>query len=288
MFRFTCSYALYRINVVDRSTPLLFEGLASSDGWDVLNQALVDDCNQESELTFVHPKFSGKKYERHHVLPACYGFASINIGRYKANNDFASVMFNLASENYSPYMVIMNYKRAFPNPDVLACMVAKALNSKMGNIEVTFEPWVPAKGEKVYWSADCMCTFDACNKASTDVIKKNFGYEQVKKKSAKRKMNDFCSYIKDGYGEKVTKWIGKEIKDKNEPIDMMRPMRAFMELKFFKKKPPMEVFTAHYRKEGMIKISSYNGYMYIKNNKYSEDEEYEDTKRRVLRDFGQV
>lgn len=286
MFKFSCTYALYKIKVVDKTTPLLFEGLASTDGWDALNQALVDDCNQERELSFVHPKFAGKRYGRRHVLPACYGFASINIGRYRVNNDFASVMINLASENYPPYMVIMNYKRAFPNPDVLVSMVANALNSVMRNVEVTFEPWMPANGEKVYWCADCMCTFDACNKASTDVVKKTFGYEQVKKKTAHRKMNDFGSYIRDNLGDKVTKWIGKEITDKTDPIDMMRPMRAFRELKFFIKKPPMEVFTTKYHKEGMIKISSYNGYMYMKNDKYSEDEAYEDTKRRIKKDFG--
>jgi hypothetical protein len=133
-----------------------------------------------------------------------------------------------------------------------------------------------------------MCTFDACNAASNDVEKKTFGYEQVKKKPAKRKVYDFCRYIKDGCEDKVAKWIGKEIKDKNEPIDMMRPMRAFRKLKFFKKKPPMEVFTAKYRKEGMISLSSYNGYMYIKNDRYSEDDEYADTISRIKKDFGLV
>lgn len=288
MFKFSCTYALYKIKVVDKTTPLLFEGLASTDGWDALNQALVDDCNQERELSFVHPKFAGKRYGRRHVLPACYGFASINIGRYRVNNDFASVMINLASENYPPYMVIMNYKRAFPNPDVLVSMVANALNSVMRNIEVTFEPWVPANGEKVYWCADCMCTFDACNKASTDVVKKTFGYEQVKNRTAHRKMNDFGSYIKDGCEEKVINWIAKEIKNDDQPIDMMRPMRAFMILQFFKKKPPMEVFTAQYRKEGKIKLASYNSYMYIKNNKYKEDMAFEDTIKRIKKDFGLV
>jgi hypothetical protein len=287
-FKFLCNYALYKIKVVDKISPLIFEGLSSPDGWDALNKALIDDCNQEIELNLVHPKFASKKYERRHVLPACRGFASLTIGRYQTNNDYASVMINLASKNYPPYMVVMNYKRVFTNPDVLTCMLANALNSNMGNIEVSFEPWVPAKGEKVYWSADCMCTFDACNAASNDVVKKTFGYEQVKKKPTKRKVDDICRYIKDGYEDKVAKWIGKEIKDKNEPIDMMRPMRAFRKLKFFKKKPPMEVFTAKYRKEGMISLSSYNGYMYIKNDRYSEDDEYADTISRIKKDFGLV
>lgn len=287
MFIFNCNYALFKIKVVDKTTPSLqFEGFESSDGLDALSKALVDDCNQESELTLVHPKVASKKYERRHVLPACYGFASLTVGRYQTNNDFASVMINLASQNYPPYMVVMNYKKAFPNPNVLTSMMANALNSKMDNTEVTFEPWVPAEGEKVCWGADCIGTFAVCNKASTDVEKKTFGYEQVKKKQAKRKLSDFGSCIKEGLEDKVDHWIRKEIKGMTEPIDMMRPMRAFMELKMFKKKPPFEVFTAHYHKEGMIGISSYNGYMYTKNNKYSEDDEYVDTKRRIKKDFG--
>jgi len=50
----------------------------------------------------------------------------------------------------------------------------------------------------------------------------------------------------------------------------------------------MEVFTAKYRKEGMISLSSYNGYMYIKNDRYSEDDEYADTISRIKKDFGLV
>ena len=271
MLKFSCNYALFKIKVVDKTTPLLFEGLTSSDGCDALCKALVDDCNQESELTLVHPKVASKKYERRHVLPACYGFASLTVGRYQTNNDFASVMINLASQNYPPYMVVMNYKKAFPNPNVLTSMMANALNSKMDNTEVTFEPWVPAEGEKVCWGADCIGTFAVCNKASTDVEKKTFGYEQVKKKQAKRKLSDFGSCIKEGLEDKVDHWIRKEIKGMTEPIDMMRPMRAFMEF---------------YHKEGMIGISSYNGYMYTKNNKYSDDDEYVDTKRRIKKEFG--
>lgn len=275
MFKFSCNYALYKINVVDKFSPLIFEGLSSPDGWDALNKALIDDCNQEIELNLVHPKFASKKYERRHVLPACRGFASLTIGRYQTNNDYASVMINLASKNYPPYMVVMNYKRVFTNPDVLTCMLANALNSNMGNIEVSFEPWVPAKGEKVYWSADCMCTFDVCNAASTDVVKKSFGYEQVKKKSTNRKTEVFREYICHKDKELVVRLIREAVKNLKGSKDIARVIRFLQDQKVITR-PTFLAFMDEFEElNGRISVSRFNYYTNPLNRPYDNDPQYD-------------
>ena len=276
MFIFNCNYALFKIKVVDKTTPSLqFEGFESSDGLDALCKALVDDCNQEGELTLVHPKVASKKYERRHVLPACYGFASLTVGRYQTNNDFASVMINLASQNYPPYMVVMNYKKAFPNPNVLTSMMANALNSKMDNTEVTFEPWVPAEGEKVCWGADCIGTFAVCNKASTDVEKKTFGYEQVKKKLAKRKTDDFREYICHKDKDLVIRLIREAVKNLKGSKDIARVIRFLQDKKVITR-PTFLAFISEFKElEGKISVSRFNYYTNPVNSPYDNDPQYD-------------
>ncbi len=275
MLKFSCNYALFKIKVVDKTTPLLFEGLTSSDGCDALCKALVDDCNQESELTLVHPKVSNKKYERRHVLPACYGFASLTVGRYQTNNDCASVMINIASQNYAPYMVVMNYKKAFPNLNVLTTMMANALNSKMANAEVTFERWVPDDGEKICWCADCIGTFNSCNRASTDVVKKTFGYEQVKKKSAKRKTDDFREYICYKDKELVVRMIREAVKNLKGSKDIARVIRFLQDNKIITR-PSFLAFISEFKElEGKISESRFNYYTYPVNRPYDNDPQYD-------------
>ena len=287
MKKTTCNVKLYKMRLVS-TVPLIFEGPTYSDEWKAPCNAILDDYNQKVVFEFMHPKDCDKKYERHYDRPAYNGFAVLKVGRFSTAGDYARVIINIASTNYDPYVVLENYKPAFNRASILVDMVTRAFNwvlrGKM--LCVKLEPWEPAEGEKIYWMKDCHETFVAAEKASENEAMQNFGFEQLRKTITKKLSTGMKSYIKEGLEDKVERWIRKEIKGMTEPIDMMRPMRAFMEFEMFKKKPPFRVFTAHYHKEGMIEISSYNGYMYLKNNKYKEDLAFVDTKNRIKKDFG--
>jgi len=289
MKKTTCNVKLYKMRLVS-NLPLIFEGPIYSDEWKAPCNAIQDDYNQKVVFEFIHPKDNGKKYERHYDRPAYNGYAELKVGRFSTVGDYARVIINIASENYDPYVVLEDYKPAFSRAKILADIVARAFNwvlrGKMLGVEL--EPWEPAEGEKIDWMKDCRETFVTAEKASENAAMQNFGFEQLRKLRPKKQTTGMKSYIKEGYEDKVDKWIRKEIKGMTEPIDMMRPMRAFMEFEMFKKKPPFMVFTTHYHKEGMISLPSYNGYMYIKNNKYNEDLAFEDTKKRIKKDLGIV
>ena len=287
MKKTTCNVKLYKMRLVS-TAPLIFMGPTYSDEWIAPCEAIMDDYNQKVVLEFKYPKDSDKTYERHYDRPAYNGYAELKVGHFSTTGDYARVIINITSKNFEPYVVLENYKPAFNRASILVDMVTRAFNwvlrGKM--LCVKLEPWKPAEGEKIFWMKDCHESYVAAEKASEDDAMKNFGFEQLKKTSFKKQPTGMKTYIKAGLEDKVECWIRKEIKGMTEPIDMMRPMRAFMEFEMFKKKPPFKVFTAHYHKEGMIEISSYNGYMYTKNNKYNEDLAYDDTKKRIMKDFG--
>ncbi len=287
MSKTTCNVKLYKMRLVS-TAPLIFGGSTYSDEWEAPCNAIMDDYHEKVAFQFIHPKDNGKKYSRHYERPAYSGLAELRVGRFRTANDYAVVIINIATETYEPYLVLEDYKPAFSNADILAEIVARAfdwvLRGKM--LKLVLEPWEPAKDEKIYWIKDCRETYRICRKAQGDDAMQCFGFEQLKKSRSKKLATGMKEYIKEGLEDKVDCWIRKEIKGMTEPIDMMRPMRAFMEFEMFKKKPPFKVFTAHYHKEGMIEISSYNGYMYTKNNKYNEDLAYDDTKKRIMKDFG--
>ena len=112
------------------------------------------------------------------------------------------------------------------------------------------------------------------------------GEYNVELKRKENKQMSFRDYVVIGLEDRVTEWIRNEIRTATEPIDMMRPMRAFAELECFKSRPPIEVFKAEFGKEGMLKLSSYNGYMYTDNDKCSNDPIYDKIKERIKEEFG--
>ena len=125
-------------------------------------------------------------------------------------------------------------------------------------------------------------------KFQADNIMTVFGHEQLKKSPAKRKPISFRSYIKSGMEDKVLSWLHSEIDDLDQPIDMMRPMRALYEQKklFFRQKPPIDAFVAEFHKVGMIRKSSYNKYMDTRIDVYYDDIAYDDSQKRMKEKFG--
>ena len=280
---------MYKIRLAKDETDL-FGVPVVSEQWDTLCKAVLDDFHHE-KFQFTHPQDNETKYNRHYVLPCCYGFAVINVGLFRNSNDYGTVAINIMSENYEPYVVLADYTPAFANHEVLADIVSRALNWVMRDkgVSVILELWEVKVGEKkVMWKRDCVDTYMVRRKFQADNIMTVFGHEQLKKSHTKRKPISFRSYIKSGMEDKVLSWLHSEIGDLDQPIDMMRPMRALYEQKklFFRQKPPIDAFVAEFHKAGMIKKSSYNKYMDTRIDVYYDDIAFDDTKKRMKEKFG--
>ena len=280
---------MYKIRLAKDETDL-FGVPVVSEQWDALCKAVLDDFHHE-KFQFTHPQDNETKYVRHYVLPCCYGFAVINVGLFRNSNDYGTVAINIMSENYEPYVVLADYTPAFANHEVLADIVSRALNwvMRVKGVNVILEPWEVKAGEKkVMWKRDCVDTYMVRRKFQADNIMTVFGHEQLKKSHTKRKPINFRSYIKSGMEDKVLSWLHSEIDDLDQPIDMMRPMRALYEQKkrFFQKKPTVVAFIAEFHKEGLIKKSSYNKYMDTRIDVYYGDDSFDETKNRMNAKFG--
>ena len=281
---------MYKIRLAKNETDLFGEPVFSEQ-WDTLCNAILDDFNREKEFQFTHPQDRERKYGRHYVLPCCHGFALINVGMFRNDYDYGTVAINIMSENYEPYVVFADYTPAFPNHEVLADVVTRALNWVMKDkgVSVILEPWDIKKGEKkVMWKYDCVDTYMVRHKLAPENIMKVFGHELLKKSHAKRKSLSFRDYIKSGMEDEVLDWLHSEIDDLDQPIDMMRPMRALYEQKkrFLRKKPTVDAFVEEFHKEGLIKKSSYNKYMDTRIDVYYEDDAFDETKKRMIAQFG--
>ena len=281
---------MYKIRLAKNETDL-FGVPVVSEQWDALCKAILDDFHHE-KLQFTHPHDNKTKYIRHYVLPCCYGFAVINVGLFRNSSDYGSVAINIMSENYEPYVVLADYTPAFANHEVLADIVSRALNRVMidKGVRVIMEPWeIRTSEKKVMWKLDCVDTYMVRRKLQADNIMMVFGHEQLKMSPVKRKSKSFRRCIKSGMEDEVLAWLHSEIDDLDQPIDMMRPMRALYEQKkkcFFRQKPPIDAFVAEFHKVGMIKKSSYNKYMDTRIDVYYDDIAFDEVKNRMIEKFG--
>ena len=117
---------MYKIRLAKDETDL-FGVPVVSEQWDALCKAVLDDFHHE-KFQFTHPQDNETKYNRHYVLPCCYGFAVINVGLFRNSNDYGTVAINIMSENYEPYVVLADYTPAFANHEVLADIVSTKTN----------------------------------------------------------------------------------------------------------------------------------------------------------------
>ena len=282
-----CNYRLYKLRLVKINEPLLW-GHNYSDDWNALCEAILKDFRAEKEFEFVHPTIKGKAYSRHYLHPICHGYAALRVGQFRTGKDFAEVYINLASKKYEPYVVLLNPSPAFANHKILADIVARAFNWELAgkNLKIVMEKWEPENGEKIEWIVDCVETY-RCSKRTYDVNHlKDFGFEKLMKPGNKRKTGSFRSYIKPGYAEQVMNFLRTEIGDSKDIAVFMRPMRAIAVLDLFRDRPPLNSFCEEFNKEGLIKISAYNQYMYIYNDKCEKDQAYYDVLKRASDYFG--
>ena len=278
---------LYKLRLVKTDEPL-FWGCQLSDDWSWLCEAFLKDFNEEEVFEFVHPKIKGETYSRHYIHPICHGYAALRVGQFRTGDDYAEVYINLASEKYDPYVVLLNSSPAFKNHRVLADIVARAFNWALADkhLKVEMEKWVPEDDEVKEWVMDCVKTYRNSEKGYDVNSLKDFGFEKLMKPGNRRKTGDFRSYIKQGYEERVIKFLRNEMGDSKDIAVFMRPMRAIARLDLFKDRPPLQSFCKEFNKEGLIKISAYNQYMYICNDKCLNDKAYYDVLKRASNYFG--
>lgn len=282
-----CKSKLYKLRLVKTDEPVLW-GHNYSDEWDALCEAMLKDFGEEKVFEFVHPTIKGRAYSRHYIHPICNGYAALRVGQFKTSKDFAEVYINLVSKKYEPYVVLLNPSPAFANHDILADIVARAFNWELAGkkLKIVMEKWEPADGEAIEWIMDCIETYRSSKKTYDENNLKDFGFEKLMKPGSKRKTGNFRSYIKPGYEEKVISFLRKEIGESKDIAVFMRPMRAIARLDLFRERPPLNSFCEEFHKEGLIKISAYNQYMYTNNDKCNNDRAYYDVLKRASDYFG--
>ena len=134
---------LYRVYLVQRNKNL-WNDYDYSNEWKKLEEVMEKDLHDDEVFLFHHPKFSKKEYKRKYHLCPANGNARMVVGRMENPLDFAYVFFVIHSYFYNvPYIVLEDYKCISPNPDVIAEMVARAVNwvLKDFGVEIVLKRW---------------------------------------------------------------------------------------------------------------------------------------------------
>ena len=286
---------LYKIRLVNKQ-PTLFGEYSYSEQYQLLAKAMKDDLYKEKELKFRHPNDSEKEYVRHYISSPVNGNAFLAVGQFKNDKDFAFVRILLKSAFYGePYLVLEKYAQSFRNPDILAKMVERAFNWVLRGkgVEIKLEPWEP--DEQVMWLLDYeesyLVEMEKAGKEELVMV----GYEDAleyymkqqkeqkqpkKGKKSANKTDRVENYIskKVRHRDLLLAWLDENVKDKETPIDMMRPVRLLMNKRLITGMS-ISAFNARYHKEGLISVSSFNNYTNDKYVCFENDMIYDDMEK---------
>ena len=231
---------LFKMRLVE-TQPTLFGDFSPSDQWDLLLNAMENDVNKEQEFKFRHSQHKDKVYVRHYIGSPEYGFAFLTLGQFRNPLDFVFVRIVPKSLNYGePYLVFVKLAQSFRNPHILAEMVERAFNwvLKDTGVKLVLEPW--ETDEKIMWYKDYSESFMAevirCKGEGLTMVGYEDALEYHREKEAKKakrpkkkkaiKSDRIENYIskKVRHPDLLLAWLDENVKDKNEPIDMMRPV----------------------------------------------------------------
>ena len=266
---------LFKMRLVE-TQPTLFGDYSPSDQWDLLLNAMENDVNKEQEFKFRHPQHKDKVFVRHYIGSPEYGFALLTLGQFRNPLDFVFVRIVPKSLNYGePYLVFVKLAQSFRNPHILAEMVESAFNwvLKDTGVRLVLEPW--ETDEKIMWYKDYSESFMAevirCKGEGLTMVGYEDALEYRREKEAKmakrpkKKKAVKSDRVENYISKKVRQpdlllaWLDENVKDKNEPIDMMRPVRLLINKKLLTGLT-IVAFNARYHKEGKISVSSFNNY----------------------------
>ena len=286
---------LYKMRLFN-THPTLFGDYFNSNQWDLPVKAMKDDFLKRETLVFRHPNDSGKAYVRHYIGSPVNGNAFLMVGQFKKDMDFTFIRIVMKSKIYvEPYIVVEKYSQSFRNPDILAKMVERAFNWVLRGkgMEIKLEPWEP--DEQVMWLLDYeesyLIEMEKARKEDLIMV----GYEDAleyymkqqeeqkqpkKGKKSANKTDRVENYIskKVRHRDLLLAWLDENVKDKETPIDMMRPVRLLMNNRLITGMS-FSAFNARYHKEGLISVSSFNNYTNDKYVCFENDMIYDDMEK---------
>ena len=262
-----------------QSMPDLFGNVVAVDGTDALKPVIVNDFLKRKELTFINPR-NGKTYHRHYAIMPQGGVAVIDVGKYVDGNFvYATVGINLSGNQYQPYIVIGCHHKEFSDTNLIANMVTQSLNWALAGTNTTVK--LEACHKPIAWEKDMLHSYMKGMDNRMFNPMNVFGYEMLeekfmsmgKRKTRPRNSHDILDFLIAGSEDALLAWLHSMIDDKNHPKDMMRPIRALIELKRTYK-ISYDAFIKEFDKVGMISRTTYNDYVNLAKEPYFDDEKY--------------
>jgi len=273
-----------------QSMPDLFGNVVPVDGNNVLKSIIINDFMKRKELSFINPR-NGKTYHRHYAIMPQGGVAVINVGKYvDGNYMYATVGINLSRAQYEPYVVIGCHNSEFSDMKLITSMVTQSLNWALNDTGTIIE-LVDSK-KSIDWETDFVQSYlhGIANRKFN--LMNAFGFEQLeemfmsmgKKKTRPKNSHNIGSYLIEGTEAPILAWLHKMIDNKTQPKDMMRPVRAVIELKRTFK-ISYDAFIIEFGKQGMISRTTYNDYVNQAKTPYYDDEKYKRIMKKVEKTF---
>jgi hypothetical protein len=258
-----------------------------SNEWKRFEEIMDKDLHDNEVFLFHHPKFSKKEYKRkYHMCPA-NGNARMVVGRMENPLDFAYVFFVLHSYFYNePYIVLEDYKCISPNPDVIAEMVARAVNwvLKDFGVEIVLKRW----DELVLYPIDFWVSYNKELRKSGGRNLIPMGYEgalkvheakEAKKKKADKKSDDICRYIKMPNPGLVLSWLHDVLKGRKTAKEISMPFRFILERVYPERIPYKAVVAEFPEVEAYLKQKRYDEWINKNNVVYNIDSIFEELQR---------
>ena len=277
---------LYRVSLVKRDKNL-WNDYDYSNEWKRLEEIMEKDLHDDEVFLFHHPKNSKKWYKRkYHVCPA-NGNARMVVGRMRNPLDFAYVFFVLHSYIYNdPYIVLEDYKCISPNPDIIAEMVARAVNWALKDYGV--EIVLKRCDELVFYLIDFWVSYkkELRKSGGKDLIP--MGYEgalkvhkekEAKKKKADKKSDDICRYIKMPNPGLVLSWLHDVLKGRKTAKEISMPFRFILERVYPERIPYKAVVAEFPEVEAYLKQKRYDEWINKNNVVYNIDSIFEELQR---------
>ena len=190
-----------------------------------------------------------------------------------------------------PYIVLEDYKCISPNPDVIAEMVARAVNwvLKDFGVEIVLKRW----DELVLYPIDFWVSYNKELRKSGGRNLIPMGYEgalkvheekEAKKKKckdagSKKKTDDIRFYIQHPNKDAIIEFIRKALVGAKIPKDIARPIRVLRDHQVFLSNDddrlPYRAFIKEFPEvKGLIKEGTYNDYLNPNRTSYDGDKIY--------------